>query len=91
MDDGAVQELKTSHLLERPKIMLDDEWYLNSKLRLLGLGVNLFSGVTDFEQRKEKARTAIKDSGISDKECWKLKGKPQTFKEAFRAAYNEEL
>jgi hypothetical protein len=71
--------------------LLDDEWYLNSKLRLLGLGVNLFSGVTDFEQRREKARSAIKDSGIAEKECWKLKGQPQTFAQAFTTAYGEDL
>lgn len=70
---------------------LSDEWYLVSRLKLRGFGANTFSGVTDVEQRRESVRAAIRDGDIGAAECWRVKGKSQTFAEAFKSVYAEEL
>lgn len=68
-----------------------DEWFLQTKLRARGLKCDAFGGATDHEQRREKIRAAIKVAGIATTECWVVKGKAQTFAEAFAQTFGEAL
>lgn len=73
---------------------LTDEWYLHCKLKLRGSSAGkfgIFDGLTDFDQRRERTRSAIRNAGLDAEECWTVKGTSQTFAQAFRSVYAEEL
>lgn len=67
---------------------LEDEFYLFTRLKLLGLTGTTFDG-SDSEQRREKMRSAIKDFHLEENECWRIQGEPQTYAQAFAAVYGE--
>lgn len=71
---------------------LTNEWHLHTKLKLrAGRAPTTFDGLTDFDQRREKTRAAIRAGGLDAEECWKVKGVAQTFAQAFRSVYGEEI
>jgi len=71
--------------------MFSDEWALVAKLKVYGLALNTFDGTSDYEQRKERVRAAIKHGKIESTECWRIKGQSQSFAQAFETAYAEKL
>jgi hypothetical protein len=75
--------------------VLDMEWYLVARLKLkvatCDVSKLVFGGDTHHDQRREKVRVFILHNGLKDQECWKTRGSPRTFAQAFAETYRQLL
>lgn len=63
------------------------EQWLGKKLGLADFN----TGVTTSEERRERIRAAIIDSGLAEAECFTKDGRAQSYAEAFRNTYGSPL
>ena len=74
-------------LAPKDRVSLVAEIWLSRKLKR----PDLFSGLTDATERRERLRKAITEQQLEDVEIGKRDGKPETYAQTFARLYGQPL
>lgn len=84
----SVQTSATPHTAS--PVLLGESW-LADRLEKHGVK-DIFAGMTDQDIRRERFRKAIRDAGLEQVQCGRAPDrKPNTYAQAFKRLYGEDL